>query len=372
MLMLAAAGTALQAYVIWRISSIPSVQRHLPWPALAVIGIVLWVVLILSFTVGHGGTGWFSRLLEFVGMTWLGILFLTFTVLLAADLLTGFGLLLPKVAPPLRGVALLCAGVLSAIALVQGMRPPVVRNSEVRLRGLPASLDGTVLVAISDLHLGSMLGERWLGARVAQIDALRPDMIVLLGDIVEGHRTPEQGLLQGLRRLSAPLGVWAVTGNHETYGDHEGNARILEEAGIRVLHDRWEIVRPGLILAGVDDLTARHRSGQGDDALSRALADRPPGATILLSHTPWRALEAAAAGAGLMLCGHTHGGQIWPFDSVTRTLYPLIGGTSSVAGMPVIVCRGTGTWGPRMRLWRPSEILRITLRAGPRSNAMAE
>jgi len=84
--------------------------------------------------------------------------------------------------------------------------------------------------------------------------------------------------------------------------------------------------------------------------------------TVLLSHTPWQAEKAANFGASLMLSGHTHGGQIWPFGYLVRRVYPLLGGRYEVAGMPVIVCRGTGTWGPRMRLWRPGEILRVTLR----------
>jgi predicted MPP superfamily phosphohydrolase len=87
------------------------------------------------------------------------------------------------------------------------------------------------------------------------------------------------------------------------------------------------------------------------------------GAGILLSHTPWEAERAAVAGAGLMLSGHTHGGQIWPFGYLTRIVYPLFDGEYDVDGMKVIVSRGTGTWGTRMRLWRPAQILRITLRA---------
>jgi len=139
--------------------------------------------------------------------------------------------------------------------------------------------------------------------------------------------------------------------------------RLFEEVSFNLLRNSWAEVRPGLVLAGVDDLTARRRNGQVGDPISQALADRPPGAAILLSHTPWEAERAAKAGVGLMLCGHTHGGQIWPFDYLVRSRYPLLEGRYEVDGMTVIVCRGTGTWGPRMRLWRPSEILRVTLRA---------
>ena len=99
-------------------------------------------------------------------------------------------------------------------------------------------------------------------------------------------------------------------------------------------------------------------------AVEQTLANRPPGAVILLSHSPLLADVAATAGAGLMLSGHTHNGQIWPFGYLVRLSYPLLGGRYEVGGMPVIVCCGTGTWGPRMRLWRPGEILRITLRSG--------
>ena len=170
-------------------------------------------------------------------------------------------------------------------------------------------------------------------------------------------------MLSTLGRISAPLGVWAVNGNHESYGRRANNPNVLEKSGVELLSNRWVEVRPGLVLAGVDDLTRRRRSGQGGDPISEALKGRPPGATILLSHTPWQAETVADAGAGLMLSGHTHAGQIWPFSYLVRLRYPLLEGRYEVGGMPVIVCRGTGTWGPRMRLWRPSEILRITLRS---------
>jgi uncharacterized protein len=117
----------------------------------------------------------------------------------------------------------------------------------------------------------------------------------------------------------------------------------------------------------VSDLTANHRSGQAENDLSNVLAGRPPGATILLSHTPWRSDEAAKNGVGLMLCGHTHGGQIWPFGYLVGYVYPLLEGRYEVAGMTVIVCRGTGTWGPRMRLWNPGQILRVKL-SGKKKN----
>lgn len=117
-----------------------------------------------------------------------------------------------------------------------------------------------------------------------------------------------------------------------------------------------------MLLAGVENFTARHRSGQGGDIISRTLALRPPGAAVLLSHTPRQAEKISHAGANLMLSGHTHGGQIWPFGYLVRLVYPLLEGRYEVDGMTAIVTRGAGTWGPRMRLWHPGEILRVTLK----------
>jgi len=139
---------------------------------------------------------------------------------------------------------------------------------------------------------------------------------------------------------------------------------LIEAAGYHLLRDRWAEATAGLIVAGVDDLTAREQFGQRDDAVGRALANRPVGATILLSHSPLESERAAIAGAQLMLSGHTHAGQIWPFNFLVRLKYPLLAGRYEVADMTLIVGRGTGTWGPPMRLWHPSEILRIKLRTG--------
>jgi predicted MPP superfamily phosphohydrolase len=350
----------MHIYVFWRAASVPFVDRHVPRKIFVGIGVILWAIFFFGRLIGHGGTGVLSGTLEFLGMNWMGVLFLTFIPLLAIDIVTLFGFLMPRLSSSLRGWALLVGVVLSVIALFQGLQPPVVEKYEVSLPGLPDAMDGTVLVALSDLHLGSQLGERWLASRVAQVQAQRPDLVVLLGDIFEGHGQPQDELILPLSRLSAPLGVWAVNGNHESHGSQIMG--LMEKAGFQLLKNRWDEVRPGLVLAGVDDLTVRHRRGQVGDPILKVLAERPPGATVLLSHSPWQAESSATAGVGLMLCGHNHGGQIWPFDYLVRSRYPLLEGRYKVDGMTVVVCRGTGTWGPRMRLWRPSEILSVTLR----------
>jgi len=358
--------TLMHIYVFWRGASVPVIKRHLSRKLLIGAGLLLWATFFLGRIYGHHGTGTLAKSLELFGMNWMAVLFLLFVSLFAMDFVTGFGFLASRLAPSLRGIALVAGAVLSAVALFQGLRPPVVESYEVYLSGLADEMDGTVLVAMSDLHIGNLLDERWLEARVAQVQAEQPDMVVLLGDLFEGHGKPQGELLPVLRRLSAPLGVWVVPGNHEFHHRSNGSTFLIEEAGFQLLRNRWVEVRPGLVMAGIDDLTAMRRSGQVGDPISKALAGRPPGATILLSHTPWQADKAAKAGVGLMLSGHTHGGQIWPFDYLVKRRYPLLEGRYEVDGMTVIVCRGTGTWGPRMRLWRPSEILRLKLHRGIR------
>lgn len=361
MLILVVAGTALQAYVHWRVATVPFVRKRVSQKRLLVASAALWPLFVLGGFLGHDATGAVSVALEWFSMTWLATLFLVAFCVLVADVCTVFGRFFRRTVPALRGWAALLGCALAVVALIQGMRAPVVDDFTVRLPGLPVALDGTVIVALSDLHLGTTLDASWLAARVAQVEALHPDVVVLVGDITEGHGAPSPDIVRRLRALHGPLGVWAVTGNHESYRGR--GADVLEQAGITLLHDRWAEPRPGLIFAGVDDLIARRGDGRMHDAVAQALAGRPPGATVFLSHTPWQAEQAARAGVGLMLSGHTHGGQLWPFGYLEKGLYPLMAGRYEIGAMSVIVCRGTGTWGPRMRLWQPGEILRITLRS---------
>ncbi len=355
------AVTLMHIYVFWRASSVPFLKRHLPLKLLVGIGMAFWLCFFFGRALGHGGTGTLAVALELFGMNWMAVLFIVSVSLLSLDFVTGFGFFLPRISPSLRGLALGVGGLLSVIALVQGMRPPVVQHYDVYLSDLPDEMNGKVIIAMSDLHLGSLLGERWLEARVDQVQEQKPDLVVLLGDIFEGHGQPQGELLSVFRRISAPLGVWAVLGNHESYGRNDSSTSLMKDAGFQVLHNSWVELRPGFVLAGVEDLRVRSRYDQGNDPILKALDGRPPGATILLSHKPLQADRAESAGVGLMLCGHTHGGQVWPFSYLVKHEYPLLAGRYEVGGMTVIVCRGTGTWGPRMRLWRPSEILHVTL-----------
>ncbi len=353
------ASALLLAYVLWRASSVPRLKKIPRW-AFLLGGLVLGLVLVSWRFLGHDSAGPWGALLEFSSMTLVGTLFLVFTCLFPVDLLSGFGWLFPRRAARLRGWAMLAGCLLALLALFQGMRPPVIVRYEVRLGGLPAALDGTRLAAVSDLHLGTLIGPGWLRARVEQVQALEPDMILVLGDIFEGHGASPAAYLAGLRSLSARLGVWAVDGNHETHGGPAATAAAGAEPPLRTLRDELLEPAPGLFLAGRRS-RSRHGRGAGVPPWNPD-PKHAPGAMILLAHVPMAAESAARAGVGLMLAGHTHGGQIWPLSIATRMVNPMLAGRYDIKGMTLLVSRGAGTWGPRMRLWRPGEIMLVTLR----------
>lgn len=356
--------TLMHLYVCWRLWSLPGVRRRISRRAFITAAALVWAAGVAGRIWGHDGEGAVAAVAELLAMDWLGVLLLMTVSLLAVDLLSGFGLWLRRHLSMLRAAGLAVGALLSVVAMVQGTRAPVIQQYEARIDGLPTALEGRTLVVLSDLHLGAQLGREWLDGRVDQVLALKPDLVLLLGDLFEGHGLPSADLLPALRRLSAPLGVWTILGNHEFHGAPEAIVSLLEAAGIRVLRNARATPHPGLTLVGAENPThSRVEARDRDrDALARLLGEPTQGAVILLSHASRHYDAAAAAGVDLMLAGHTHGGQLWPFGYLVARLFPRYEGHHQIDGMSLIVSRGTGTWGPRMRLWRPAEILRVTLK----------
>jgi uncharacterized protein len=353
--------TLMHVYVVsraWSLPADPTSRWHL---LLAAASVLLWLSFplaqFLSRSIGRAAVP-----LEVVANLCVGVLFLLLVCLLAADVFTGFGWLFPAWSRPARTLSVGAAAVLAVVALVQGLRAPEIRAHDVEVRGLRTEYDGLRIVQLSDLHIGPFLRERWLAARISQVQALGPDLIVVTGDLVDHDPALADSLAPMLRRLRARLGIWGVLGNHEFYGGLPGSVKVFEKAGIRLLRDTWEEVASGLVMAGVDDLSARRQFGVDGRPVDRALMGRPAGTTIFLCHSPWEVERAAQLGVDLMLSGHTHSGQIWPFTYLVRIMYPYVVGRFGVNGMTLIVSRGTGFWGPPMRLFRRGEITAITLR----------
>lgn len=358
--------TGMNAYACWRLGSIAVAARIPVW--------TVWVAAAAGWASFPAGR-WLRHAWPEVGgalqtasVTWLGVLLLLCTCFLLVEVATLGGFVLRGWVLKLRVVAALAAGVLSGAALVQGARDPVVSEHEVVLPGLPRERDGLRVLLVTDAHLGRQIGRDWLKRLVVQSEVLKPDLIALGGDLIDHDVELVRPLVPELSELKAPLGVWSVLGNHEVYGGARESEELMRAAGFRMLQDESVEVVPGLRLAGVKDLGVRRRSGEDLTAVRRTLeglsAHRGKEALLYISHTPELIEEAADLGVGLMLSGHTHGGQIWPFNYLVASRYPTIAGRYEIGGMTLIVSRGAGTWGPRMRLWKPGEVCLITLRAG--------
>jgi predicted MPP superfamily phosphohydrolase len=306
---------------------------------------------------------------------WMGVGFLTCSALLAVDVLRGIvGLVgriepgylrVSPIAPRSSATIALCVGLIAiAVALFEGLRVPRVRSLTVPATGKAASLSGLTIVQLSDVHIGPTHRRAFLSAVVDRVNSLSPDLVVITGDLVDGSVDSTGDQLLPLRDLRAPLGVAYVPGNHEYYHGGPAWTAHIASLGVRVLLNDGAIVSDGersFFLAGVDDPASRRSRGGGPD-LRRALANRPAGApTILLSHQPIGFEEAAAAGVHLQLSGHTHGGQIFPFGFLVSLRYPFVAGLYQLGESYLYVSRGTGFWGPPMRLAAPSEITELEL-----------
>jgi predicted MPP superfamily phosphohydrolase len=353
----------MHAYVGWRLATLPLFASSGARLALLIGFAIAFAVYPLGRVAVNQGLYGAGKVLEYGGGVWMGTLMLLFFAFLAVDVVTLFGLLLKSWLPALRGGAAVVALVLAIVAWIGGFVAPRVVDLELELAGLPAESDGTVLVQLTDLHLGSVIGRAKLVSTIARIDAMKPDIVAVTGDLVDGDAGIVETLVPELRTLVAPHGVYAVLGNHEYYAGPERSRALLRAAGFTVLDNAAVEAVPGLWLSGVPDDRGSRQVGTPEADLEAALAGAGEGAVVLLQHSPGNEEQAAAAGAGLMLNGHTHGGQLWPFHYLVKRAFPHIAGVRRVDGMTQVVCRGAGYWGPPMRLFAPAEIYRITVRA---------
>ncbi len=270
------------------------------------------------------------------------------------------------------GAVLVSAGC-AAAGTHAALSEPMIHEVPVTLPRLPRQLSGFTIAQLSDLHVGPTIGEREVRRFVEQTSALRPDAVVITGDLVDGSVADLARAVAPLAELRAPHGVYFVTGNHEYYSGAEEWIRALRGMGIRVLANERVVLgdrAPGgasFDLAGTHDW-ASGQFGHGPD-LASALAGRDPDrALVLLQHQPRGMDEAVRRGVGLQLSGHTHGGQIVPFNLLVRAFYPYVAGLyrhqgADAAGQ-IFVSRGVGFWGPPIRLGAPAEIAKIVLLPG--------
>jgi uncharacterized protein len=245
---------------------------------------------------------------------------------------------------------------------------PVVRRVPITLAGLDPALEGLRIVTFSDGHLSALYGGRRFERLVETVNAQRPDVVAIVGDLVDGELGELREEVAPLADLVSEQGVYFVTGNHEYFVDTTAWLRHLPTLGVQVLrNERVPIVRGGasVDLAGIDDRTAISSGVPGHGAdLDAALDGRDDAVPlVLMAHQPVQVEQAAAAGVGLQLSGHTHGGQLWPFDYAVRLDQPAVQGLSRVGDTQLYVTTGAGFWGPPMRIGARPEVAVVELRA---------
>ena len=317
---------------------------------------------------------------------WMGFAFLLGAAVFATDLVRLGGWAVRSVLDAVRGPSefpvdparrLFFARVvgIAAYSARNAMQEPRVREVPVRLERLPRALDGFTIAQITDLHVGPMIGRKDVKRVVEITNGLKPDLIAITGDLVDGSVESLRYATEELARLKARYGVVFVTGNHEYYSGVDDWLEELERYGIRPLRNTRISVGdkgPGgasFDLAGIDDHQAGRFGNEHGLDLDAALAGRDPDRSlILLAHQPRTKLVAAGVqrGVELQISGHTHGGQIFPFTLLAKTAFPYLnglyahredgGGTGQVYVSP-----GTGYWGPPMRLGTRAEVAQVVL-----------
>jgi uncharacterized protein len=257
------------------------------------------------------------------------------------------------------------------VGLKEGRALPETKETDVPVRNLPPALDGFRIVQLSDVHIGPIHDAAYLSAIVDRVNELEADLVAITGDLVDGFVDDLRDATNSLARLRARHGSWFVTGNHEFYWDADAWCAEMRRLGIVVLENEHRVLEHDgakLVLGGVHDFSATRREGSRSDP-TLAFKDAPEGLPrVLLAHQPKSVFKAARAHADVQLSGHTHGGQFFPFTLLIGFFQRYVAGLyehrPKGEGSPVAlyVHRGSGSWGPPLRLGSPKEIAVLKLR----------
>lgn len=360
---------AAHLYLARRLVLDPGLEGPLRWLGLGAIAL-LGAGSVLQPALERVLPAPWTRRISFPFLVWMGLFWIGLNAALAIDLFAGLAVRagLPEFAPGGKATILAVVMVsLAAAGLWYGMRPPPLRRVVQHLPRWPEALRGLRIAQISDIHIGPVLGAGFAEKLVARVNALDADLIAITGDLVDGHVEALRRDVEAFAGLHARFGVFFVTGNHDVYSGDEAWVERIRELGIRVLRNervRIEADGSAFELAGVDDHRGDWARGSSED-LPRALdgweRSEP---LVLLAHDPATFRQASREGVDLQLSGHTHGGQIWPFRWLVRLSVRWVAGSYQEGRSHLYVSRGTGFWGPPMRLFAPSEITEHELRSG--------
>lgn len=353
--------TAMHLVVYWGVRPLLAGHGILPPVVLGWMGLMILAPIAARYAEHYAGAG-VARALAWTGYTWMGFVLLAFFLFAALAALhygmAGIWHLAGKEGPLQVHGPLAAALVMFAVAAagLYGMMKAHDLKTERVVIETPLVETGKIfkIAQVSDVHLGVMSHAEVLAPIVAAVEAEKPDLLLATGDVVDAQINHLNGLSVIWARLEPPLGKFAIMGNHEYFAGVENSLKFLKDSGFTVLRDETVTAGP-FFLAGVDD----HTEGRAASLLSgrnRSLF------TVFMKHRP--DVEPGSEGLfDLMLSGHTHAGQIYPFRYLTMRRFPLIEGLYGLQkGSRLYVNRGTGTWGPPMRLGADPELTIFEIR----------
>jgi uncharacterized protein len=347
-------------------------------PALRTYGLVIAIAFASAFIVGRilerVRLTWFSSVIVWIGSFWLAAMAYFLIIAIGADLLRLSNYVIPwfpsyLTLHPDQAKDVVAIVVVSIVFItvflghMNALRP--------RIRTLNLSVGKTVvgsktlnIVAVSDIHLGTIIGKSRLKRIVALINSLNADLVLLPGDVFDEDIGPviKENLGDTLRTIHSKYGVIAITGNHEYIGGEEAACRYLNDHGIIVLRDSSLRIEDICTVVGREDLSIRQFAGKPRKSLDELMKDvdtRLP--VILLDHQPFRLEEAEQHGVDLQLSGHTHHGQLWPFNYISQKIFEVSWGYKKKGNTHIYVSCGVGTWGPPVRTGNTPEIVNIRL-----------
>lgn len=351
-------------------SSIPVLQKK-KWLYTAIF-FSLAAIFIIAKLIESRHSSVITDILNVAGGFWLAFMLYGILFFLVTDIvyliLRIFKVITPENILMYKKWAFAATIILSAVFITGGFINaimPVVTRYDITIDKNAGDVKSLRIAAVSDIHLGSVIRKRSMNKLSSILQDLKPDLVLLLGDIVDGEIGPVMrgDLLQYFHCPDSKYGMLGITGNHEFIGGAAHTIPYIESKGIRLLKDEIHVLEGGIQLVGRKDRDSdRFYGGKRlsvDELLSKADSTKP---VILLDHQPFGYDEAVKHGVDLELSGHTHNGQMWPLNHITEMIYELSYGYLKKGNTHFIVSSGYGLWGPRVRSASHSEVLLIDVK----------
>ncbi|MDX9811154.1 MAG: metallophosphoesterase [Bacteroidales bacterium] len=346
-------------------SGIPELRKY------KLIYFVSFAILSLSFIAGKilesRNSSVLSDILNITGGFWLGFLLYAVLLTVLADItllaIRLSGLIDPEKVTSLKRLSYILSAFVAVVLIIAGFInaiTPVVRNYSISVAKDAGEITSLRIASVSDIHLGSVIRKRSMRLLSGALEREKPDVIFLLGDIVDGDIGPvlRGDLLGYFKAPETKYGLYGITGNHEFIGGASRTIPYIESRGIRLLKDEVITLGGGIQVIGRLDRDSRGFGSGSRKPLSELVSvtdsSRP---VILLDHQPFNLDETEKAGVDLQLSGHTHHGQMWPLNLITKKIYEVSHGYLKKGDTHIIVSSGFGLWGPRIRLGSRSEIV---------------